>query len=293
MEQLNHNEHVQCFYYDSSNRARIELAHYAKGHSDTLALNSNHIIFFLKGKMRLSFHHDPETEEKGGKMLFLPAGYNCSYYAVTEADVLIFRLYQPIKLCENYFVENLFKQDNLFEKMSSTQSEYTGYLTINRPIASFLQGLADRITDGIKCRHFFDMKIREYFLLLRAYYPKEDIHNFFHPILSRDTAFSEYVRNHRNMYPTVIALAESMHLTQKQFSRKFKEIFGQTAYNWMKEGKVETIQYEICSGKKPFKQIAMENGFGTLSQFNKFCKKEIGGNPMDLRYSGAASNAAR
>jgi len=127
------------------------------------------------------------------------------------------------------------------------------------------------------------MKIREFFLMLRAYYPKDELREFLSMILSRDTAFSEYVRNNRNKFPTVIALAKSMHLTQRQFASRFKEVFGCTPYRWIKEGKILMIHRQITSTRKPIKQIAYENGFGSLAQFTRFCKTELGKTPTELR----------
>ena len=213
-------------------------------------------------------------------MLFIPSGHRYSYSMMADAVIMVIRLYNSIKLCERYPIERLFEAESYsgdnFEKQLRV-------LKIDSHVWYLINGLAESITNGIKCKHYFDMKIKEFFLILRLYYSENEQREFFYPILSGDTVFSEYVRGSRNKYPTVMALAESMCMTQKQFSKKFREIFGRTAYGWMKEGRAETLRYEITSTKKPFKQIADENGFGTISQFTKFCKKELGKNPKDLR----------
>ena len=116
-----------------------------------------------------------------------------------------------------------------------------------------------------------------------AYYPKRELREFLAMILSRDITFSEYARNNRNKYRTVVALAKSMNLTQKQFARHFKRVFGRTPYGWMNEGRSLTIHHEITATKKPFKHIAFDNGFNSAAQFTKFCKKTLGKTPLELR----------
>ena len=282
MELQTPNEHQKCFNFEHSSHPRVELAQYPKGERRKWVSPCNEILFILKGKARLGIYHGPEWEELAGSVLFIPSGYDCTFRAVSDLRVLILRPYQPIRLCEGYYIENLFAKEEI-DVGNLAPARLLTSLKANSRINHYVQGLLDCVADKINCKHFFDMKIREFFLLLRAYYPKSEIREFLRPILSPDTAFSEYVRNNRHNYPTVLALAESMHLTHKQFSMRFKKIFDQTAYNWMKEEKAHLMQIEIKSTNKPFKQIALENGFGTISQFSKFCKKELGKNPVNLR----------
>ena len=282
MDLLNINEHLNCFNYDHSERPQIEIVRHVEGETMELTVNTNKIIFFLKGRVKYLFYNYPECSVDNGEMLFLPMGYNCTYITESDVEILILRLYTPIKLCESYFVERLF--DSETPSMSIEEQPKTlKMLKINQRMQYFIAGLTDCVRDGIKCMHYFDMKIREFFLMLRAYYSKDELRQFLALILSRDTAFSEYVRNNRNKYPTVIALAESMHLTQKQFAKRFKVVFGRAPYGWMKEGRMMTIHHEIVATKKPFKQIAIESGFSSTAQFAKFCKKELGKTPLELR----------
>ena len=43
------------------------------------------------------------------------------------------------------------------------------------------------------------------------------------------------------------------------------------------------IQKELTTTDKMIKQIAFEQGFDNKSQFTKFCKKELGANPTEIR----------
>ena len=284
MELRNIMEHLNCFNYDNSKRPRIEVINYTKGEKADVTVNTNEIVFILKGKVKYTIHPYSEYSLKRGEMLFLTIEYRSVRLSVeSDTSMVILQLYNPIKLCESYFVERLFdpKETNIAEIYDRQDELKT--LPINPRMRYFINGIIDCVEDGIKCKYFFDMKIREFFLMLRAYYTKSDIRMFLSPILSNDTAFSEYVKNNRNKFPTVIALAKSMHLTQRQFALRFKKVFGCAPYGWMKEGRTKSIHYEITATRKPIKQIAFECGFGSIAQFTRFCKKELGMPPVELR----------
>ena len=280
MKLFNFDDHLNCLNYDHSDRSQIEYVKCTKDDLLELSATSNEVVLFLKGSVSVSIFNSAKIRSCNGKMLFLPIGSRCTYQSDNDATFMIFRLYSPVRLCESYLIEHLygFGEGDIFGESVDFKLLY-----INPRIRSFANDLAACITDGIHCRHYFEMKIKEFFITLHHYYSKEDIRDFLYPILSPDSAFSEYVKSNRNKYPTVIALAESMRLTQKQFSKRFKDVFGKTPYSWMKEGRAQTIYYEIASTKKPFKQIAFENGFGSISQFTKFCKKELNRTPQELR----------
>ena len=123
-------------------------------------------------------------------------------------------------------------------------------------------------------------------MLLRIYYPKEEIYDFLYLILSGDTAFSEYVRLYWHRFHNVAEIAESLNITARQFSSKFKAVFGLTPYKWMKRERAKMIKTQLLDANKTIKQVAFENGFCDLPQFTKFCKKEIWKTPTDIRAEG-------
>ena len=282
MKIMNINEHLSCFNYDHSEKPQIEIVRFSKEETKELYANTNEIVFFLEGKVKYTFYKYPECAVENKNMIFLPMGYKCIYHAQSDAVIVIFRLYNPVKLCESFFIERLFSSKTPNPNIDD-QTKTLKILEINPRMQHFITGITDCVTDGIKCKHYFDIKIKEFFLMLRAYYSKNELREFLTMILTRDIAFSEYVRTNRNKYPTVVALADSMHLTQKQFARRFKKVFGRTPYGWMKDGRILSIHYEVTATKKPLKQIAIEAGFSSTAQFSKFCRKELGKTPLELR----------
>ena len=279
-------EHPSCHSVDNLNKPQIETVSIPKGTRGYLELNHNEVAFFLEGRLKFIFGNFHKHESKKGQILFLPVGERYFYRAPTNAIVMVFRLHGPLKLCDNYPVEKLYGAKAFVTGNNcKPRKEKLNMFQINSHLWHFLDGINNCLTDGINCNYYFELKIKEFFLLLRTYYTKEEIHDFFQQILTKDTIFSEFVRLNSKRFRTVTEIADAMNLSPKQFAKKFVEIFKETPYQWMKANKAKVIQDEITSTNKPFKQIAYENEFSTIAQFTKFCKKEIGKTPSSIRAS--------
>lgn len=283
MEIIDRHGHEQCHHFDRPDKPVIELVRIAKGGKGDLHVRNNEVVFFMEGRIRFIFSDFPNFEGMKGQILFLPAGGRCSFEALQSSVVMVFRILDPICLCDNFSLEKLYADKRRNKDQHKPNTRSFSILQINARIWHLLDGINDSLSDGVRCGRYFDLKVREFFLLLRLYYSREDIYDFLYLILSGDTAFSEYVRLYWHRFRNVEEIAESMHLTPRSFSMKFKAVFGQTPYKWMKQGRADIIRQQLIGTKKPVKQVAIENGFGNMAQFTKFCKKEIGYTPTEIR----------
>jgi len=120
-------------------------------------------------------------------------------------------------------------------------------------------------------------------ILFRAYYTKEDLAVFFSPVLTNTTEFSNFVLQNYRKVKTVRELARLYSCSISSFDKKFKKAFGISPYKWMQERKVSLIYHEIYATHKPIKQIAEEQQFMSLPQFNDYCKKHFGYPPGRMR----------
>lgn len=280
------NENRSCLFYDHSPKPQIELMKFSKGQSGEFTAQYNDIVFFLEGRVSYKFRNFPEYEGLKGQIIFLPSGSTFSYTALCDSLIMVFRLHEPVSLCDTFPLEELYGLKDIGPLGEYTPRTKTmSVLEINPRVWHFIEGVKDCIKDGMKCRIYFKLKIKEFFLLLRIYYTKQQIHDFFYLILSGDTAFSEYIRRNWRKYPSVTELAASMNYSLKQFSGKFKDVFGKTPNRWMIEGKARLIHHELLSSEKSLKEIASGYNFKDGAQFHKFCKKELGNSPSGIRKS--------
>lgn len=282
MDVIDINEHLRCFNYDKSDRPMIEMVKIVKDYAGNAALYCNEVIFIMEGRIRFLSKNYPQYEGIKGQILFLPAASNYTYEALANSMIVIFRIFNPVLLCKNLSPEKLYKTRNTSDHYDS-QTKSIGKLEMNARIWNFLDGVTDCLADGLKCRCWEEMKVNEFFILLRVYYAKENIYDFLFLILSGDAAFSEQVRLHWKRFQTANELAKFLNYSPKQFAARFAVVFNQTPYKWMMEGRARLVHAEITSTNKQFKQIALENGFTSDSAFTRFCKKELGKTPSQIR----------
>ncbi|WP_455638615.1 helix-turn-helix domain-containing protein [Parabacteroides sp.] len=283
MSMMYQNEHSGCFNCDRSEKPQIEVKKIVKGDTGILSLKENEIVFVTEGRIRFVANDFSGCEGLKGQMLFLPAGGNYSFDALAHSTITVFRFYESIRLCDNFDLEKLYEERTKRNGYRAHTVRF-GILDMNALLWHYLDGLNDLIAEGVRCRSFFNVKIKELLLLQRSFYTKEELHDFFSPILSGDTAFSEYIRLRWKNFRTVTEVASSMHMTHKQFYNRFVSVFGKKPQQWMNEGRARIIHNEIISTKKQFKQIAAENGFASDTHFTRFCKKELGKTPTEVRY---------
>lgn len=277
-------DHLACFNYEYLEKPTIEVIEIEKDKQLDLVYDCNKIVFIIEGSLKYIRADFPDYRGEKGNILFIPLRNTYSFKAESDSKIIVFRVHTPLKLCDNLAVESLFKEDEVMSE-NDYSPENTGYgkLVINVRIWQFLDHLEACISDGLKCRCWFDLKIKEFFVLLRVYYTHKEIHDFLYLILSSNVAFSEYVRENWVKFQSVNEIAESMHMSTKNFSTQFVYVFGKTPYQWMLDEKSRFIYQEIISSDKLFKQISTEYGFASDSLFTRFCKHKFGMTPTEIR----------
>lgn len=283
MKLKNPQEHISCYYYGCPGKPIIEICSMEQGQQQKLTLTSNKIVFVLEGCVAFTLNdYSSKTVEKGS-FFFISSGGNLLYKASEKSLVLIIRLEKKVFLCEGCRIERLFAEKQPTAENPSSFDLGINALKTNEALAYFVTGLIDNISGGLLCRYYADVKINELFLLIRAFYSRDELRRLFSLILSPDTCFSEYIRENYHKYKTVGELADSLYMTQKNFARKFMTVFGEPPSQWIKKRKAQRIRSELFMHDKTFSQIADEYGFSNLPSFNRFCKRELGQNPGEIR----------
>lgn len=271
-------EHQGCFRYEGGKCPSIEAVDYQNEYKWESTLYEGEIIIVRKGSLILSYDHFLNHRVVQNKILLLPPG--CHMKAVAEAgsSLLIFRLKEVIRLCESFTIDHIKK---LSDNVIQSNQLYT--LDVNIPIAAFINALTIYLSGGLKCSVFLKQKIDELMLLLRAYYPKGDLASFFMPVISNTSDFTNFVLSNYRKVKTVKELANMYSCSLSCFDKKFRRAFGKAPYRWMQEKKLKLIYHEIRVTNKPIKQIAEEQMFTSLPQFNDYCKKHFGHPPGKMR----------
>ena len=278
MQIYNLKEHQQCFCFGAGENALIEARKIPRGTEVEITLSYHEIVFMIEGRLRYMIRDHNPVELVRGYFTFIPIGRTLRYKAKTNCLIFIVRQNMNFRLCHSFSIEKLY---NIINR-GNTSCKLTP-LEINPRLYHYINGLKDTCEDGIMCRYFFEAKITEFFVLLRAYYSDEQLQGLFLPILSPDTEFSEFVYRNYKKYRTVTEMAVAMKLTTGQFTDRFHRIFSQAPRDWMQKQKANGIFTDICHSNKTLKQISADYDFAVQAHLIRFCKKIFNQTPGEMR----------
>lgn len=276
MKLLYVDEHFSCYNYEKKDRPAIEDISMAKQETWQINTVDNKILFVTKGSLIFAYGEYAGQTITEGKLMLVPSGCKFHAEALEDAEITVFRIRMRIQLCETFSLEKL-KDEDL------TGMPIPFYLDLDERLAGYLSALRGHIEDGMRCFYYFQLKLKELFFLLRAYYPKEELAAFFAPLLSGDLSFSEAIYHNYQNVRTVRELADKMNYSLSGFQKRFKKVFGVSAHNWIIEQRGREILSDINCSDKTLKDISDNYGFSSPSHFNDFCKSHFGDPPGRLR----------
>jgi len=239
-------------------------------------LSSTGIILVTEGELLLSYDHFLDRKINTGKIFLLPPGCHFIVRAEMCMSALIFRIKDAIQLCEGYSIDRIPVKKDIPENELNC-------LEVKPAVENFISFLKENMEGGLKHEEYLRLKTEELLYLIRSYYTTEEIEKFFRPLLSSDVQFHQFVLRYYRKIKTVKEFAELKNCSVSNFDKKFREAFGTSAYQWMQQKKVDLLYHEINATNKPLSQIAKEQRFLSLPQFNDYCKKHFGYPPGKMR----------
>lgn len=81
----------------------------------------------------------------------------------------------------------------------------------------------------------------------------------------------------------VPALAAVAHLSASQFSRVFKDTFGETPHRYLQRRRVERAMTLLRQTDRPVTQVAWDVGFASLGTFSRTFSAVVGCSPSEFR----------
>lgn len=278
MELLYVKEHYVCENYVSD--FNIGFSHYSfqKGKELQIPKDLNSRFFFLlKGMVEVSSNELGNLRVPANEMLFMPAGitYTCTILDFTEIVILCFD--NEISLCEKLSLEQL-------KTYCSNDTKAIDTIEIRHPMMLVLDSILFYLNHQIRCKHLFEGKQKEIFLILRTFYTKEEAAHLLAPLISSDFQFRNFILCNYLKVKNIEELADGCNMSKRTFLRKFKECFGDTPYNWMLKQKSLHIRNRLLDANIPISTIINEFGFNTAAHFTYYCKKYLGKSPSCFRH---------
>lgn len=277
MELLYPSEHFSCYNYEKGQNAAFEILKCKAGYVIEKDLVDTEIVFIVDGHLTLSYGKYIDLNIMKGKILFFPPGSHIKAGLIDDAYIIICRIRGVLQLCDCLPFEKLYR-----EYGKSNKDEFY-MLDINKRIDDFIEHFVECVEDGLRCSYYFRTKMKELFFLFRAYYTKEQLADFFSPLMSKNSQFMNLMyRNYRKV-KNVQQLVDISMYSSSGFKKQFNKVFGTSASEWLSEQKAALIFQDLNDSSLSIKEIAEKYDFSSVSSFSSFCMNKFGFSPGKIR----------
>lgn len=255
--------------------------HYVEWKEDTVVVpknlgHYNHLLFILEGDIEVYYGSLNPKKIAAGNMILLSSLANYKCKIVTFAKVVVLTFDKLAYGCNQFAYQDL---TPIFTLIKYEFQE----LIIRQPVRQYLNLIIKYLEKDMINKELFWEKVKELSVLFDAYYDAEEITMLCYPILGVNMEFKKLVTDNYSKVKNAAEYAELCGFSLGVFQRKFKEVFGETIYQWMQRQKAEQIKHRLTVSDINPKELAEEFDFASPAHLNKFCKIWFGMTPTELR----------
>lgn len=282
MPMKNLNEHLNCSNYRNDPKNMIFTVHRKEKDFTLNYINvyRSKVIFLVNGEITICINNNELINISDGNIVFLPTHLQITMHAITNITFLSCEI-NELQFCNRYGLTELQK-----DAITTGDEELSGTILPMRGIIRiFASCLIEMLEEGLSCIHLHEIKYKEFFILMRAYYTKIELHRFFSYEFSNKKMFRHKVLNNYHKVKGVKELAELNNMAIATFYRCFKQEFKQSPADWLDEKKKERVYYAVHSTAKSLEDIADEFGFSSVSHLSLFCKRKFLKSPREIRFN--------
>lgn len=241
------------------------------------------LVFVLEGEVEFSSCDFIRQRFKQDEFFFLP--YTAEVYGTALADsrILLLSFNNKVELpCDNCTLYSFLMGYNMPD--GEETPNYFQPLHVTPQIKLFEEQMISylSVAKKIPCDYLFDLKQKEFFIILTYNYTRKELTDFFYPVLGYGTGFKQHFLGVYKNGLTVSEIALKMNLSLRTFSRKFYLEFGEPARYWLLRQKAKSIKFKLSVPGTTIPDIIREFDFTDMSHFTKFCKHFYGCTPVEL-----------
>jgi len=245
------------------------------------------LFFLMEGLVEVSCRAEQRQVEKGYFFL-VPANESYSIRCMGSTKLLV------CSLDEKLLVRHKRRGGLLCDIFNTKLPDFENceLLTVktNRYVQSLLNDCLAVMNSGFLCTRYTQCKTEELLILLRSYYPNELLARLFQPAFNSKVDFELVVKKNRDKLFTVEEFAAATHLDRNTFRQKFKELYGTTPTEWIKQERANLVLQELMEGKKPIASIVSDYKFSNFPNFIRFCNMHFQNTPGNIRKTVSPSN---
>lgn len=269
------NEHLTCRNYQHENVAAFVYRELMPGQPVLQDTAKHHLLLLIKGSCVISCDRFVGRQFSAGEMVFIPMASSCISHVTRQMEFIDLRFENITSGCDKMALQRY------FSFCKDLEYDFRG-IPIRKPLDMFCQLLSVCLQSGLNCVHFHEMKHKELFLYLRAYYSNEEIAELFYPIASRSFDFKTFVFQNWRKTKTLEELIGLSTMGRSSFLRKFKSEFGMSAHQWKLQQLKAQVINELSVPGTSLKEVAANLGFESPSNFNHFCQRNFGSSPSEV-----------
>lgn len=260
---------VRNIFYSKSRKAGEEFQTSDYG-------EKNHLLFLLSGEMKVNYGNLYPRIIQSGNMLLLTPLSNYICHTLTPIEMIVLKFDTLAGGCDKFIFQFL---SPIYTLIKYEFQE----LDIREPLKKYLSLIQSYLEAGSLSPALCQEKMKELFILLRAYYDTEEFVRLFYPLLGKNMEFRKMITENYLRVKNASEYAELCGYSLGAFQRKFKDVFGETVYQWMQKQKAEQIKHRLMATEASLKELSEDFDFASPAHLNKFCKVWFGMTPTELR----------
>ena len=274
MALFNPPEHLSCHHYATQAYTGWILVNGSEQQLYQGETEYHSVLFCIQGSARLA-SGDDLCELQVGQMKFIPRGSAVHAYLSSDGELLSAYFDVIDFLCDKISLQQL-------KELKETVAYNPNPLEVRGAIPSMLTTLKVYLQDKALCAYLHELKVKELFWNLRAYYSREELAAFLSPVLGVSKFHNEVI-NAFTCNIRVADLAERVYMATSTFYKQFREEFGEPPEQWIRTQSNKQILFLIQDYDLTIGEIATRLSFGSLSSFSRYCSKNFGYAPTALR----------
>lgn len=274
MPLFNPPEHLSCHHYATHANSGWLLVS-ASEQSTYRGETEYHVILFCtSGSVRIAAA-DELYRLQEGEMKFIARGTSVRATLSSDAELLVAYFDVIDFVCDKVSLQQL-------EEFKETVDYLPKPMEVRGAIHSLLATLRIYLGDQAQCAYLHELKVKELFWNLRAYYSREELASFIWPILGV-SKFHNDVINAFSCNAKVAELAERVFMSTSTFYKRFREEFSMSPEQWVRIQSNKQILFLVQDSDLSIGEIAAQLGFTSPSTFSRYCTNNFTLSPTALR----------
>ena len=274
-ELLHLQEHLSCRNYVSDYRCNFLYRDIKSGNQVDLEKQYNYLMFLLEGEVIVNCNEFVDRHFKKDDIFFMPRAAETKIIAATDCKLMVCVFDVMQNACEKFNLHSCW--------VISKDLKYDFQpIKIIPQVEAFLAHLIYCLNEGVKCEHFHSIMQQEMTLILRWFYPREQLAQLFYPILGQSIDFKAFVLDNHMKVKNSQELANLSMMGRSSFDIKFKAEFGMPPGQWMLKQKAKHIKIHMAMPGVNISDIMIKFDFNSATHFTRFCKQHFGCPPSEL-----------